>query len=224
MVSGQIEPYTRWWSERNQLAPGHDGPLLAVIGDSTAIGVGASAPGNSYVGRLLDQLTKRDDTSWGAVNLAQSGAKVQDGIDRQLPVVLDLVERGRPPDLVICCIGTNDVVWSLDTTGTRRRLDQLMRSVPSPALTCVVAGGSPRARAINRGIRRTGTELDQKVVNPWSEPGPPAPQRLSADRFHPNDLGYALMTNALARELDAPLLDIAAETLPGRSGRATGNG
>lgn len=207
-VTTQIEPYTHWWNEQNQSVLDHDGPLMVVIGDSTAIGIGASAPDNGYVGRLRKLLTQRDGEPWAALNLAQSGARVEDGIDRQLPIALDLVRTGRSPSLVICCIGTNDVVWSLDTTGTRERLGRLMERLPRPALFCLVAGGSPRARVINRGIRHRARELGHDVVNPWAEPGPPAMRRLAADRFHPNDLGYALMANALARPLATPLIDI----------------
>lgn len=45
-ISAQIEPYTQWWSDSNQQAVSGDGDgrLLVVIGDSTAIGIGASAP------------------------------------------------------------------------------------------------------------------------------------------------------------------------------------
>ncbi len=210
-VTTQIQPYTRWWNEQNQRALDHDGPLMVVIGDSTAIGIGASAPGNGYVGRLLELLAQRDGEPWAAVNLAQSGARVNDGIERQLPIALDIERTGRSPALVICCIGTNDVVWSIDTTGTRQRLARLMRSLPRPALLCLVAGASPRARVINRGIRHRARELQHDVVNPWTEPGPPASHRLAADRFHPNDVGYALMANALARPLATPLIDIEIE-------------
>jgi lysophospholipase L1-like esterase len=213
-VTTQIEPYTHWWNEQNQSVLDHDGPLMVVIGDSTAIGIGASAPDNGYVGRLLRLLTQRDGEPWAALNLAQSGARAEDGVERQLPIALDFGRTGRSPSLVICCIGTNDVVWSLDTTGTRRRLSRLMERLPRPALFCLVAGGSPRARVINRGIHHRARELDHDVVNPWTEPGPPALRRLAADRFHPNDLGYALMANALARRLATPLIDIEIEIGP----------
>lgn len=220
-VTSQIEPYTDWWNEQNRVAVDHDGPVMVIIGDSTAIGIGASAPDKGYVGRLLQLVSQRDGEPWAAVNLAQSGARVEDGIERQLPIALDLERNGRSPALIICCIGTNDVVWSRDTMQIRHRLSRLMKDLPRPAMCCLVAGGSPRARIVNRGIRHRGRELDHHVVNPWAEPGPPASSRLAADRFHPNDLGYALMTNALARRLAAPLIDIDAHVADGNGDGAT---
>ncbi|MDH3293498.1 MAG: hypothetical protein OER95_04150, partial [Acidimicrobiia bacterium] len=60
LVIDQIEPYTLWWDRQNQLALAGDGSLLVAIGDSTAVGIGASHPGNGYIGRLtagLDRAT-----------------------------------------------------------------------------------------------------------------------------------------------------------------------
>lgn len=203
-VSAQIKPYTEWWSEQNQTALTTDGPLLAVIGDSTAIGIGASSPEHGYVGRLRDSLTERDAAPWRVVNLAQSGARVSDGLERQLPIVEELQRRPSPPDLTLCLIGTNDVVWSSDTTVLRDRLKRLIAGLPPESLVGVVAGGSPRARVANRAVRSAANSSGMSVIDPWREPGPPPPMRLAEDRFHPSDLGHALMARPFARHLDAP--------------------
>ena len=84
-TTSQIKPFTKWWSDQNQTALAASGPLLVVIGDSTAIGIGASAPDRGYVGLLRDALSERDGLPWRVVNLAQSGAKTTDGLERQLP-------------------------------------------------------------------------------------------------------------------------------------------
>ncbi len=199
-VSAQIGPYTRWWSEQNQVAVRSDGPLLAVIGDSTAIGIGASAPDRGYVGLLRDSLDRRDRRRWRVVNLAQSGARVTDGLERQLPILAELA----PPSLTICCIGTNDVVWSADTTALRDRLRSLVAALPPGSVVGLVAGGSPRASVANRAVEDAASEGGHTVVDPWREPGPPPGERLAEDRFHPSDLGYALMARPFARHLDAP--------------------
>ena len=93
-VSAQIEPYTRYWSDQNQEAIRGEGPLLAVIGDSTALGIGASAPDRGYVGLLREALSHRDRRPWRVVNLAQSGARTADGLERQLPILADLAGSG----------------------------------------------------------------------------------------------------------------------------------
>lgn len=203
-VVAQIHPYTRYWSEQNQAAVATPGPLLAVIGDSTALGIGASAPDRGYVGLLRRALTDRDGHQWKVVNLAQSGARSTDGIQRQLPILLDLLTSSRPPEHVICCVGTNDVVWSRDSRGPRKRLRTLIGRLPPSSMVGLVAGSSPRARVVNRAVRQAAGNAGLTAIDPWREPGPPAGVRLAEDRFHPNDIGYALMARPFARHLGAP--------------------
>lgn len=203
-VTAQIEPYTTWWSDQNQMAIRAEGPLLAVIGDSTALGIGASAPDRGYIGLLQRSLSDRDGQPWRVVNLAQSGARVADGLDRQLPILEDLQQSGQRAAHVVCCIGTNDVVWSTDTVRVRDRLRTLIDGLPGDSVVGLVAGGSPRARLVNRAARAAAADAGCGLVDPWREPGPPAGERLAEDRFHPNDLGYSLMARPFARHLGAP--------------------
>ncbi len=203
-ISSQIAPYTEWWSEQNQTALDGDGPMLAVIGDSTAIGIGASSPEHGYIGRLRTALETRDDRPWRVVNVAQSGARVADGLERQLPIIEQLHQLDQPPTVTLSVIGTNDVVWSADTTVLRERLRKLIAGLPEGAIVGLVAGASPRARVANRAVRKAATEHGMTVIDPWREPGPPPQARLASDRFHPNDIGHALMARPFARQLEAP--------------------
>ncbi len=207
-VTDQVEPYTRWWNDRNQAALTESGPLAVIIGDSTALGIGASHPANGYVGRLiaaLDRETTAPDMTvtepWRVINLAQSGAKLDDGLNRQLPIASTVPT----PDLVVTCLGTNDLVWGLDTNGLRGKARSLVEGaigLGAPVdrtVACSVAGGSGRARLVNRTIRSAAADHGVPAANPWNEPGPGAAARLASDRFHPNDVGYALMGRALGR-------------------------
>ncbi len=208
-VMADIKPFTRYWSEQNQNALASDGPLLVAIGDSTAIGIGASAPANSYIGLLAQALTERDQQRWQVINLAQSGARARDGLDRQLPILERLTdsqsvdERDRVA-LSVCCIGSNDIVWSAGTRTIRDQLKALIGRLPTNSLVGTVAGGSARARLVNRAVRQAAAEAGHGLIEPWGEPGPPTSLRLASDRFHPNDLGYRLMTRPFARYLGAP--------------------
>ncbi len=204
-VTDQVEPYTRWWNDRNQAALDEDGPLAVVVGDSTALGIGASHPANGYIGRLIATLDRETTVAangpWRVINLAQSGDKLDDGLTRQVPIASKIPS----PDLVICCLGTNDLMWSLDTNGLRAKARQLVESVIAlgapvdRTVACAVAGGSARARLVNRTIRSTAADNGVLAANPWNEPGPGPSERLASDRFHPNDLGYVLMARALGR-------------------------
>jgi lysophospholipase L1-like esterase len=198
-VIDQIDPYTLWWDERNQAEARGEGPLLVAIGDSTALGIGASAPERSYIGVLHHRLQEHQQRRWRVVNLALSGARVQDALRRQIPV-LDRVEA----DLVLCCVGTNDLVWGSDTTRLRDRLRAMAAALPDGAVVGSLAGASTRAQLANRALRNAARERGLALVDPWGEPGPSGRNRLASDRFHPNDLGYRLMADAFARQLGLP--------------------
>lgn len=192
-VNAQVEPYTRWWDAQNQTAGNSAGPLWVVLGDSTSIGIGASAPDRGYVGVVAGQL-RQMDPSWQVINLAMSGARVSDGLDRQLPI-LDQLPR---PTLVTLCLGSNDVFWDR-SDGLEDRLRQLVAGLPPKTHVAAVAGMSERARRANRVLRRAALDAGHEPLNPWNWPG--SGHRLADDRFHPNDLGYHYMAQAFAQSL-----------------------
>lgn len=203
-VTAQIEPYTAWWDAQNQRSAGTEGPLLVAVGDSTAIGIGASAPDRSYVGLLRGRLQahRGPDAAgnpWRVVNLGLSGARVADALERQMPVVAQL-----QADVVVCCIGTNDLVWGRETTGLRDNLRRLVEALPDGSVVGSLGGGSARSRMVNRALRRAAAERSLPLVDTWSEPAPEGRERLAVDRFHPNDLGYELMAVPFYRALGLP--------------------
>ncbi len=206
-VTDQIEPYTAWWDAQNQRVVDGSGPLLVAIGDSTALGIGASAPEHSYVGLLHAALTARagdagDQGSWRVVNLGLSGARLQDALDRQLPILHDLAERGPRPDAVVCCVGANDLAWGRDVAKLGAKLTTLATSLPAGAVVGTLSGASARGRLANRSLRTVADGHDLELVDTWSEPNPGRGSRVAADRFHPNDLGYRLMVRPFARAFD----------------------
>ncbi len=199
-IVGQIDPYTRWWDDQNQRAAAASGPLLVSVGDSTTVGIGASGPDRSYVALLRDVLTAGDGRPWRMVNLGLSGARVADALERQLPAL-----EGLRPEVVVCCIGTNDIVWGRETARLRAQIRQLVERLPDGTVVGSLAGGSARARLANRALRAATRERGLTLVDPWAEPTPPGRERLAVDRFHPNDLGYELMTVPFARALGLPV-------------------
>lgn len=71
-----------WWREHAKL----EGDLLYVaLGDSTAQGIGASRPGNGYVGILADRIRALSGRTVRTVNLSVSGARATDLVEHQLP-------------------------------------------------------------------------------------------------------------------------------------------
>lgn len=205
-VGKQIEPYTEWWSEQNQTALTSPGPLWVCIGDSTCLGIGASAPENGWVGQALATL-RRSDPTWRVINLAMSGARITDSLSMHAPVVASLVDDGHQPALTTTCVGTNDVMWGrTDVTELRDQVEELADQLPRPAVMATIAGSSSRVALTNRALKQAATDRELTLVDPWREPGPGGVfDRVADDRFHPNDLGHQLMSEAFVRSIRSVL-------------------
>ncbi|MEZ5341837.1 MAG: SGNH/GDSL hydrolase family protein [Acidimicrobiales bacterium] len=195
-VFGQIEPYTEWWCEQNHQAVSSQGRRWVVIGDSMSLGIGASAPHESYVGHLLGELNQREPLGepWHVINLAMSGAKVADAIERQVPQLRELTEHDHRIDVVTVFIGSNDVIWGLAGTAFREQLRTLIAALPKNTVVIEVYGMSRRAQSCNRLLRRLAEEHGMISVNPWSGDRPEGAKLQGSDRFHPNEHGYRLMS------------------------------
>lgn len=200
-VSRQVEPYTEWWSEQNQQALIEEGPLWISVGDSTCLGIGASDPMSGWVGRVIERL-RSDDPSWRVINLAMSGARISDALTTHLPVVEQLVAAGHRPTLTTACVGTNDVLWErIHVTDLRDQVETLASKLPRPVVIATIAGSSSRVALTNRVLKQAATDRSVELVDPWREPGPGILERIADDRFHPNDIGHELMSEAFLRAI-----------------------
>ncbi len=212
-VNRSIPVHTEWWSEHNATQP-LGGPALVAIGDSTALGIGASHPDRGYVGRLA----ARTDADVATFNLAMSGARVRDALDRQLPQAARLLG-GIGEALVTCGIGSNDVFWDR-TDDLHDQLDQLLDALDdldTPVVLLDIAGRSGTARRARRHLRAGAERLGFGMAPVWDWPmgGLGA---LASDRFHPNDRGYGHMVTKLAPEVH----DRAPAIVPDPSAEASG--
>ncbi|MBT8240759.1 MAG: SGNH/GDSL hydrolase family protein [Acidimicrobiia bacterium] len=195
----QIHPYTEWWDVQNQGALKADGPLLIGIGDSILVGIGASHPSKSLIGQVGSALSERDGKRWRIINLAIAGARVDDGVDRQLPIAMEL----GPADHIVCCIGTNDIVWTPAVHSLLNGLRSLSEALPPQTILAPVAGVSRRARLANRTIRKSARANGQLFAPIWDiDDTSMIRDRLASDRFHPNDYGYSLMAKVVVDTLD----------------------
>jgi lysophospholipase L1-like esterase len=192
-VADQIEPYTHWWNDQNAAAMNAEGPVLAVIGDSMSLGIGASAPDKGYVGVVRDQLVASDGQPWQMVNLGQWGDRIKDGIERQLPALEAILA----PDLVLVCIGSNDMVWGASVANLRGGMRAIVEAVPAPAHIATLIGTSPRNVIANRALIESALAAGHPTVNPWFK----WRGNQAVDRFHPNDEGYRIMAAAFCRSI-----------------------
>ena len=193
-VSDQIGPYTDWWNEQNEAALKTEAPLVVAIGDSMALGIGASSPDKGFVGLVRDQLGRHDGQEWQMVNLGQWGDKIEDAIDRQVPALATI----RKPDVLLVCIGSNDMVWGATLSKLKGGMRTILEEVPAPAHVSMLIGTSPRSIIANKALIGTALELGHHTVNPWFK----WRGNQANDRFHPNDEGYAAMAGAFYKSLE----------------------
>ena len=199
-VQDQVRPYAGWWRESNLRALSSGLPLWVAIGDSMTQGIGATAPDRGWVGQLSMRLAAR---GWehGIVNLGVNGARVEDALTRQLPVLDSLHAAGQQVALVTVVIGSNDIVLRRHRQHLLDRFGRLLEHLPSGTVVSNLPNGRREARATDRLLRER--EASGHVVRADTRGLAPASRRgmLASDAFHPNDRGYAVIADAFDRAL-----------------------
>ena len=195
-VQQQVEPYAAWWEQANREAVAGPLPLWVAIGDSMTLGIGASAPDRGLVGQLSERLAA-SGRRHAVINLGVNGARVQDVLDRQLPVLERLAAAGREVGLVTVVIGSNDIVLRQHREGLAGRFETMLSRLPPGAVVANLPNPRREAREIDALLRRRAASgdlvlADMRTDGPGSWRG-----RLAGDLFHPNDLGYAEMATVL---------------------------
>ncbi len=192
-----------------------------ILGDSLARGTGDPA-GLGIGGRLDQELRRRNIRATRTVNIAVAGARTPDLL-RQLDSrnVQTIVAQS---NVIIVSIGGNDLWGGTDwRTATRSNPETVMAAVLERIEKIVgkIREENPRARIFIIGLYNpfvstpAGRQLSS-LVNRWNaklierfsaDPNVTIVQtsdifasrdRLSADRFHPGDEGYALIARRIA--------------------------
>ncbi len=217
LVSDQVQPYTEFWNQANQdlvsrsVDPTQLGKnLLIVIGDSSALGVGASQPELGFVSPVRDFLVQVTGEGCELVVLAHSGARVANGIEQFLPTALEVREYWEAHKhgtvWLISCIGSNDIFWTLSLAKLQRQLTDLVKSLPARSLVATLAGASPRAFASNAHLKKITNDNNMRIVEPWRNKISGALDRIAEDKFHPSDYGYQCMADAFCEALDKEMV------------------
>jgi lysophospholipase L1-like esterase len=197
---------------------------IVTLGDSLALGTGASAARNGFVFRAYLQVLARRPGS-RIDSYAIGGSTAADVLRLQVPRLA-----GARADAVVVCVGGNDVVRripSREFAATYERIVARVRALqPRAAIVCC---GVPDV-----GLSPLFTGLDDDAVTRLSRDDDAAVRRIaqhagaafadlhaatdraradasryvSEDRFHPSDEGYAalaaVLTPVLIAALDRP--------------------
>lgn len=219
VTSTHAAEHPRYWAdwEAREL----DDPFLWVaLGDSTSQAVGVDDPGAGWIGEQARRLEAELGRPVRVVNLAISGGRVKDLVERQLPRFEELKAAGGI-DLVTCVIGSNDVIKPpYDPEQFRRDFRTTLDALPAGSVVSEVPYFGPRfigvgvfdgrAKRLTEIIREELAGRDDLVSvplrdatrtqYPWDIWG-----NLAPDFFHPNAKGYAVWGAALGRGIDEAL-------------------
>ncbi|HVF06918.1 MAG TPA: SGNH/GDSL hydrolase family protein [Frankiaceae bacterium] len=203
---------------RGEFGRAYAPPLrLAVLGDSTAAGVGVSAVEDTVAGRLARTVadTGRFVTLDG---LGVSGSRAGDLAPQVSRALM------HKPDVAVVLIGANDATHVTDLGEVRDDVRSAVERLHAAGVRVVVGTcpdmGSATAflpplrqivawqgRRVGAATREAAVIGGAAVVDIGAETGPEFrrdPGRyLSSDEFHPSADGYALWADALAPEVRA---------------------
>jgi lysophospholipase L1-like esterase len=183
---------------------------LVWLGDSTGAGVGAS----SMETALPTVIARELHAPVRLRVLAVSGARVNDVLIQQLPLLAEL-----RPDVIVVGVGGNDVTHLTPRGLFEGLYDSLLRSIEAIGPTSVVVIGigdfgtvpripqplraltGLRGRWLDQVIRRVAERNGAGYVDLYGRTGPafghdPA-TFYSADGFHPSDEGYRIWAAAI---------------------------
>jgi lysophospholipase L1-like esterase len=213
------------------MGPEDGEPLtLVVLGDSSVAGVGADAAEDTLTYGVAKALSDQYRVSLHALGV--SGSRLANVVGEQLPQV-----DGLDPDILLVCVGTNDVTHGTTLREARRQLRLLVAGLAevAPAAKVIVSGLPPAetATAFHRPLRDLlglrallFTRLYRAELAPYGisvfdiakltkSAFHGKREMFSADLFHPSSAGYAFLATiygrAVREALEAATLDLQAE-------------
>lgn len=204
-------------SEPLQHTPANPALRLLIVGDSTAVGTGASSPQTSLGGLLA-----RDYPRLRIDNRAADGAKFDD-------VVTQLSGDSDRYDLVLIQAGGNDVIRLRNMDAVRADVERALTLAKARAGRVIVmpagnVGNAPffypplswwmssRARSLHALVRDAAQRHGAAYVNLYKDKAnDPFAQQLelnAADGLHPSDAGYRVwFTELMNQAALAPVLE-----------------
>jgi lysophospholipase L1-like esterase len=187
---------------------------LAVLGDSTAVGLGDPVPGRGWrgVGPFVAQALGVEPG--GYLNTAFTGARMRCVRTEQLPAA-----DAHKPDVALVIVGMNDTLRSdFDANAMAADLDHLMTTLGAHGTIVVPVRfhdhgrvfrlPGPLYRALKARIEELNAAIDSVVARHGmpcldlaAMPGAYELSSWSVDRLHPSELGHRMLARGLTELL-----------------------
>jgi lysophospholipase L1-like esterase len=196
-VQAHVTPYAEAWATHNRAALVAPGRRWYVLGDSMSQSVGATDWDRGWVHQLRSRLAE-SGRELTVVNLSATGAVLSDVLEQQVPLLDSLLASDplRESAVVTVMVGSNDIFSKAHRPHLPGRFEDLLARLPQGTVVSTLP--QPRAAAQRSNTHIWAAEaaggvrvVDMLAAGPRTWIG-----KLAADRFHPNDKGYAALADA----------------------------
>lgn len=196
LLRQQVERYRAFWIEQANMTPAPDALWYVALGDSSAQGIGASHPEKGYVGLLAHSLRAETGRPVHVVNLSATGARLNDLIEKQLPLLEQLE---LPPDAVVTlAVGSNNIP-KYDHERFRTEMQKIIERMPPQTIVGDVPyfgggranSGEQSALAASKIIAELAGAHGLRLAELHKVTKEQRSIRdFAADFFHPSNHGY----------------------------------
>lgn len=196
-----VSTFNSFWTDK---ANESGGITYLALGDSAAQGIGATSPMKGYVGLIAHDIESKTDKTVQVVNVSKTGAKMDDYLKDQAPVIETV-----KPDIITIEIGANDIA-NYDATQFRAKFKKVLETLPASSYVSNMPlfnsrpGSTENAKQASKIIEQelrgypklifvdlqTETQQNQSIFG------------FAPDLFHPNDLSYKNWANAFLKKIE----------------------
>jgi acyl-CoA thioesterase-1 len=200
-LATSVNRYHDFWANKAN-EPGEITYLA--LGDSAAQGIGATNPMKGYVGLIAKNIEEKQGKSVRIINISKTGAKFDDYLKDQAPIVATL-----KPDIITIQIGANDI--KLFNEGEyRSKFKQVLETLPDGTFVSNMplfnsrpgstAAGKQGSAIIQEELRNYPNlhfvDLQLETTQHQSVFG------FAPDLFHPNNISYKNWANAFLKQIN----------------------
>jgi acyl-CoA thioesterase-1 len=174
------------------------------LGDSAAQGIGATHPMKGYVGLVAKSIEAKTGRSVRIVNISKTGAKFDDYLKDQAPVIATLT-----PDIITIQIGANDIKL-FNAEEYRTKFKQVLKTLPDGTFVSNMPLFNSRPGSTESG--KLGSAIIQEELRHYPnlhfvdlQLETTQHQSLfgfAPDLFHPNNISYKNWANAFLKEIN----------------------